>query len=167
MRELLDITWRRQVSRGGYGMVAQVRPWLPAPLRGVYWFYLDNQHVSTYVPIYSGATEINPLYKTYDPDNFSEDSARWAIDFAENLLYLRWQEAIRDLREARDPLEASFLEQVEEIDRRALEMHKKDPDETLRFLTRFTWDNMDRVVQMYRDLRGLLITKYTNNKLGL
>jgi hypothetical protein len=26
---------------------------------------------------------------------------------------------------------------------------------------------MDKVVQMYRDLRKLLITKYTNNKLGL
>jgi len=167
MRELLDITWRRQVSRGGYGMVAQVRPWLPAPLRGVYWFYLDNQHVSTYVPIYSGAIEINPLYKTYDPDAFSEDSARWAIDFIDNLLYLRWQEAVKDLRKVRDPLEASFFAQQEDIDRRALEMLKKDPEEARRFLNQYTWDSMDKVVKMYRDLRKLLITKYTNNKLGL
>jgi dipeptidase len=148
-------------------MVAQVRPWLPAPLRGVYWFYLDNQHVSTYVPIYSGAIEINPLYKTYDPDAFSEDSARWAIDFIDNLLYLRWQEAVKDLRKVRDPLEASFFAQQEDIDRRALEMFKKDPEEASRFLNRYTWDSMDKVVKMYRDLRKLLITKYTNNKLGL
>jgi dipeptidase len=47
MRELLDITWRRMVSRGGYGMVAQIRGWLPASIGGVYWFYLDNQYAST------------------------------------------------------------------------------------------------------------------------
>ena len=46
MRELLDITWRRMVSRGGYGMVAQLRSWLPDPIGGVYWLYVDNQHIS-------------------------------------------------------------------------------------------------------------------------
>ena len=45
MRELLDITYRRMVSRGGYGMVAQLRSWLPDPVGGVYWFYVDNQLV--------------------------------------------------------------------------------------------------------------------------
>jgi dipeptidase len=111
MRELLDITWHRYVSQGGYGMVAQLRGWLPDPIGGVYWFYLDNQYVSTYVPIYVGVQEISPLYKTYDPDKFSNDSARWAIDFVDNLLYLKWQEAIKDLRAARDPLSRLTLKQ--------------------------------------------------------
>jgi dipeptidase len=167
MRELLDITWRRPVSRGGYGMVAQVRAWLPAPLRGVYWFYLDNQHVSTYAPIYSGVSAINPLYKTYDPDSFSDDSARWAIDFVDNLLYLRWQEAVKDLRKARDPLEVSFFEEQQNIDARGLELFEQDPAEAVKFLTGYTWKAMDRIVKMYRDLRSVLITKYTNNRLGL
>ena len=120
MRELLDLTYRRMVSRGGYGMVAQLRRWLPAPIGGVYWFYLDNQHVSTYVPIYAGVQEISLLYKTYDPDKFEENSARWAIDFVDNLLYLKWQEAITDLRAARDPLEAGFFAEQDSIDSRAL-----------------------------------------------
>jgi dipeptidase len=140
---------------------------MPAPLRGVYWFYLDNQHVSTYAPIYSGVSAINPLYKTYDPDAFSEDSARWAIDFIDNLLYLRWQEAIKDLRRERDPLEASFFAQQQEIDARGLELFKQDPAKAVQYLTEYTWKAMDRIVTMYRDLRNVLITKYTNNKLGL
>lgn len=167
MRELLDITYRRMVSRGGYGMVAQVRSWLPDPIGGVYWFYLDNQYVSTYVPIYAGVQEISPLYKTYDPNKFSEKSARWAIDFVDNLLYLKWQEAIKDLRAVRDPLETSFFEEQSSIDARALELYQKNPKSAKKFLTDCTIERMEKIVKMYSDLRKLLISKYTNNKAGL
>ncbi|MEA2005092.1 MAG: C69 family dipeptidase [Acidobacteriota bacterium] len=167
MRELLDIVYRRMVSRGGYGMVAQLRSWLPDPIGGVYWFYLDNQHVSTYVPIYAGVQKISPLYNTYNPDKFEENSARWAIDFVDNLLYLKWQEAIKDLRKYRDPLETSFFKEQASIDAKALELYKKDPNEAKKFLTSYTNEKMEQIVEMYRSLRKLLITKYTNNKQGL
>ena len=167
MRELLDITWRRMVSRGGYGMVAQLRSWLPNPIGGVYWFYLDNQYVSTYVPIYAGVQEISPLYKTYNPDKFSDDSARWAIDFVDNLLYLRWQEAVKDLRAVRNPLEAGFFQKIKDVDIKALDLYRKDPQEAKKYLTDFTRVSMEQIVDMYKKLRILLITKYTNNKLGL
>jgi len=166
MRELLDITWRRNVSRGGYGMVAQLRGWLPASIGGVYWFYLDNQYVSTYVPIYAGVQEISPLYKTYNPDKFSEKSTRWAIDFVDNLLYLKWQEAIKDLWAVRDPLEAGFFEEQSAIDTEALELYKKDSELAKKFLTDYTITNMENINKMYIELRKLLISKYTNNKQG-
>ena len=166
-RDLLDITWRRMVSRGGYGMVAQLRGWLPDPIGGVYWFYLDNQYTSTYVPIYAGVQEISSLYKTYDPDKFSEKSARWAIDLVDNLLYLRWQEAIKDLWAVREPLESSFFSQQPSIEAKALELHKKDAEQAKKLLTDYTRGRMEEIVKMYRELRELLITKYTNNKLGL
>ncbi len=167
MRELLDITWRRMVSRGGYGMVAQIRGWLPASIGGVYWFYLDNQYASTYVPIYAGVQEISPLYKKYDPDKFSDDSARWAIDFVDNLLYLKWQEAVKDLRSVRDPLEASFFKAQPSLDAKALELYKKNPKQAKKFLTDYTRECMEKTIKMYRELRNQLITKYTNNKQGL
>ena len=166
MRELLDITWRRNVSMGGYGMVAQLRGWLPAPIGGVYWFYLDNQYTSTYVPIYAGVTEISPLYKTYDPDNYSDKSARWLIDFVDNLLYLRWQYAIKDLQAVRDPLEANFFEKQSSIDAEALKLYDKSPGSAKKFLTEYTRLSMEKIVTMYRELRNRLISKYTNNKQG-
>jgi len=167
MRKLLDITWRRNVSRGGYGMVAQLRSWLPDPIGGVYWFYVDNQYVSTYVPIYVGVQEIPPLYKTYNPDEYDENSARWVIDFVDNLLYLKWQEAIKDLRALRDPLERSFFENQRTIELKALTLYKKKPELAKRFLTNYTKRCMEKTVRMYRELRKVLITKYTNNKQGM
>ena len=167
MRELLDITWRRMVSRGGYGMVAQLRSWLPDPIGGVYWLYLDNQYVSTYAPIYAGVQSISPFYKTYNPDKFAENSARWAIDFVDNLLYLRWQEAIKDLWKVRDPLEASFFKNLKDVDAKALELYKKDPKLAKEYLTGFCQERMNSIIDTYKKLRIQLITKYTNNKLGL
>ncbi|MFO7981611.1 MAG: C69 family dipeptidase [Candidatus Aminicenantes bacterium] len=167
MRELLDITWRRMVSRGGYGMVAQLRSWLPAAVGGVYWFYLDNQYVSTYVPIYAGVQEIATPYKTYNPDDFSEDSARWVIDFVDNLLYLRWQEAVQDLKKVRDPLEDSFFADMPELEAKVLALIKENPDQAKAYLTEYTRKSMEKTVRMYKDLRNFLITKYTNNRLGL
>ena len=166
MRELLDINWRRNVSRGGYGMIAQLRDWLPDGLGGIYWFYLDNQYTSTYVPIYCGVREISPLYNTYDPDRYSDDSARWAIDFVDNLLYLKWQEAIQDLWKVRDAMEKKFFDEQAAVDEKAAAMYKKSPHKAREYLTLLTKKRMAEVVEMYRDLRNLLISKYTNNKQG-
>jgi len=163
MRELLDIEWNRPVSMGGYGMIAQLRSWLPDPIGGVYWFYLDNQYASTYIPIYAGVQRVSLLYKNWDPDNYSEHSARWAIDFVDNLLYLRWQDAVKDLRSARDPIEAEFFSSQPSIESEALDLFKKDPDLAKQFLTDITVSRMEKIVEMYHKLRDLLICKYSNN----
>jgi len=163
LRQLLDITWHRNVSKGGYGMVAQLRSWLPDAVGGVYWLYLDNQYVSTYVPIHAGVQEISPFFETYDHESFSDDSARWLIDLVDNLLYLRFQNAMEDVRAERDPLEASFFSTQEEIEKKALELYQKSPEEAEAFLTDLARERMEKVVELYRKLRNQLITKYTNN----
>ena len=167
MRELLDITYRRMVSRGGYGMVAQLRSWLPDAVGGVYWFYVDNQHISTYVPIYAGVIEICEEYKTYDPDQYNVKSARWGVDFVDNLLYLKWQEAIKDLKAVRDPLENSFFEDMEKVASEASALHQKDPEKAKEYITDYSQDCMKKAVQMFIDVKKQLITTYTNNKAGL
>ena len=88
---LLSITNRRPVARhrGHYGMVCQLRGWLPDAIGGLYWVYLDNPYFSPYVPIYAGCTTTAPAYQVYDPERYSETSARWAIDFVDNLANLQ------------------------------------------------------------------------------
>jgi dipeptidase len=114
--------------------VSQLRGWLPPAIGGVYWFYLDNQYVSTYVPIYAGVEEIPPPYEEYDPNQFSETSARWAIDFVDNLLYLKWQEAIQDLRDLRDPLEGQFFKDQASVDVRAEALYRQSPVKAKKYL---------------------------------
>ncbi|MFW6095468.1 MAG: dipeptidase [Bacteroidota bacterium] len=167
MRKLLDITHRRNVARGGYGMICQLRSWLPDAIGGVYWVYQDNQTIGPYAPIYAGVTEINSLYKTYNPEQFDENSARWNYDFVDNLMYLKWQEAWKDVKPVRDSLEQATFEEMKEIDRKAAQLYKEDPELAEEFITNYSSKKMEELVKAYKDLRNELITKYTNNKQGI
>ena len=104
------------------GMIAQLRDWYPDPIGGIYWVFLDNAYTSPYVPIYAGTREIAECYKNFDPTKYSRESAKWAIDFVDNLLYLKWQEMIKDVWAVRDPFEQRLFDERDEIDRKALDV---------------------------------------------
>jgi dipeptidase len=169
MRQLLKINKRRNVARarGEYGMIAQLRDWLPNEVGGIYWFYVDNAFTSAYVPMYAGVTDVAECYKIYDKDKFSENSIRWAVDFVDNLLYLKWQEAVKDLHEVRDPLEQRFFDEQDEVDKKFLELLKKSPKKAKQYITDLTIERQNETLQLFKDLRITLITKYTNNKQGI
>jgi dipeptidase len=160
MERVLGIRHHRTIATQGYGMVAQLRSWLPDEIGGVYWFYVDNPYVGSYVPIHAGVTDVSSYYKTYDFDKFSEDSARWAVDFVEKLMLLRWQSAVKDLKEMRDPVESGFFADQPEIEKKALELYRQDPAKATAFLTELAISRMENIVEMYRRLREILLTKY-------
>jgi len=167
LERVLRIRHHRTIATEGYGMVAQLRSWLPDAVGGIYWFYVDNPFVSAYVPVYAGVTDVSPLYKTYDFAAFSEESARWAVDFVEKLMLLRWQPAVKDLREARDPLENGFFADQAAVDAKAVEMLKQGgpgaPGAAAKYLTDLTVSRMEKIVQLFRDLRKKLLTKYSGD----
>jgi dipeptidase len=163
MERVMRIRHHRTIAGQGYGMVAQLRSWLPDAVGGIYWFYVDNPFVSAYVPVYAGVKDVSPLYKTYDFAQFSEDSARWAVDFVEKLMLLRWQAAVKDLREARDPVENGFFADQAAVDAKAQETLKKDAAAGVKYLTDLTVSRMETVVKLFRDLRKKLLTKYTGD----
>lgn len=169
MREVLKINKRRNVARarGEYGMITQLRGWLPNEVGGIYWFYVDNAYTSAYVPIYSGVTDVAECYKVYDPTSFQENSIRWCVDFVDNLLYLKWKDAASTLRERRDPLEQQFFDQQHEIDKKTIMLLETDPAKASEYLTKLTIERMEKVHKLFQDLRYELISKYTNNKQGI
>jgi len=166
LRLLLKLTNRRPVARhrGHYGMVCQLRSWLPDPVGGVYWVYLDNPYFSPFVPFYAGVTATAACYQTYDPERFSEESARWAIDFVDNLAGLRFQPAIEDVRAVRDPWEEKMFARQTEVEAEAVRLHGQDPAAARDYLTRYCVGLQEEVPPMFRQLRETIITKYTNNR---
>lgn len=165
MRKLIKQTYRRPVARhrGHYGMVMQLRSWLPNEIGGVYWVYLDNPYFSPYVPIYAGNLSVAETYNIYDPNKYDEKSARWAIDFVDNLANLRFQDIATDVRAVRDPFEAEMFNGQRGIEDEALTLYKKDSESAREFLTNYSNGKMNRVTEMFLNLRDQIITKYTNN----
>lgn len=166
MRKLIKQTYRRPVARhrGHYGMVMQLRDWLPDAIGGVYWVYLDNPYFSPYVPIYAGNLSVAETYNIYDPEKYDERSARWAIDFVDNLANLQFRDIAADVRAVRDPFENEIFAGQEKTEKEALEMYKKDPASARKFLTDYSDGKMNRVTEMFLELRDQIITRYTNNR---
>lgn len=166
MRKLIKQTYRRPVARhrGHYGMAMQLRGELPDAIGGVYWVYLDNPYFSPYVPIYAGNLSVAETYNIYDPEKYDERSARWAIDFVDNLANLQFRDVVADVKAERDPFEAEMFAGQEKLEMEALAMYKKDPAEARKFLTAYSDGKMNRVTEMFLELRDQIITKYTNNR---
>jgi dipeptidase len=166
MRKLLNIPYHRPAARHGcsLGFVSQSRDWLPDPVGGVLWFYLDNPHMSLYVPVYAGVQDTPLSWRTFDRNKFSRDSARWAFALADDLVNRRYQDAIQDLRAVRDPIEAEFFAIQPAIEEVALKMYEQDPELAKKFLTNYTNSCMIRAENAYWDLNDFLIQKYNNNK---
>jgi dipeptidase len=165
LRKLLKITYRRPVARhrGHYGMILQLRNWLPNVLGGVYWVYLDNPYFSPYVPIYTGNLSVADCYNRYNPNQYEENSARWAIDFVDNLANLKFQEIAADVKEKRAPFEKKIFENQKTLEEKALKLYRKSPYEAQKFLTDYSNGLMKDVTKMFVNLRNEIITNYTNN----
>jgi dipeptidase len=165
LRKLLKLTYRRPVARhrGHYGMVLQLRSWLPNEMGGVYWVFLDNPYFSPYVPIYTGNLSVAACYTIYNPKKYDEKSARWAIDFVDNLANLKFQAVIQDVLAVRNPFEAEIFANQEKIEAHALDLLKKNPKKGREFLTDYTNNKMNQVTAMFLELRNSIISKYTNN----
>jgi dipeptidase len=163
MEKVLRVRHHRTIAGQGYGMIAQLRSWLPDAVGGIYWVYVDNPMVGPYAPIYAGATAVSPLYATYDFREFSEDSARWAYDFVEKLALLRWQPALKDVQAARDPVENAIFAEQAGVDAKAVELLRRDPAGAAKYLTDLTVSRMEKLVELYRKLRKMLLTKYTGD----
>lgn len=166
-QKLMKTTRRRAVARvdGEYGMVAQLRSWMPRETGGIYWVFQDNAYTSPYLPIFTGVTHIPTVYSTYDPEQYTDNSVRWAIDFVDNLLYLNWQDGKQDLENARKPMEDYFFQRNTEIEKEFTELQKKKPAKATELLNAYTEECAKNIMETYMQLRNTLITKYTNNKM--
>ncbi|PKP04273.1 MAG: peptidase [Bacteroidetes bacterium HGW-Bacteroidetes-9] len=167
MRELLGITWRRNVARGGYGMVAQLRSWLPDEIGGIYWVYLDNQAVGPYLPIYCGIQQIPDSYATFDPDQFDDASAKWTYDEVDNLLYLNWQEGFKLVKAEQSALESAFFDEIQKEEAELQSLLKSNHNQALKQISEKVANRAQQNVDAYRNLRKTLITKFTNNRQGI
>lgn len=165
MRKLIIQTYRRPVARhrGHYGMVCQLRSWFPDEIGGVYWVYLDNPYFSPYVPIYTGNLLVAETYNIYDPNKYDERSARWAIDFVDNLANLKFQEISKDVQAVRNPFEDEMFSKQSQLEQEAQNLYKKSPRTAQEYLTSYSNGLMNKVTEMYIGLRNSIITKYTNN----
>ena len=145
-----------------YATIIQCRSWLPDEIGGVAWLAMDNVASSIYVPVYGSVTDLPASYKTPGrPNGYTTESAWWAFNRLGTLAAQRWGDMHKDIDAVWDPWQKELFEKQAIIEKEAQHLYKeKKPEKTVEYLTGYTGEWGEKVVEKAWELGDFLWTKY-------
>lgn len=157
----VEYTHERAIAtqQTGFSLVAQLRGDVPAPMRGVLWFGVDDANTCVYIPMYGCITRAPHEYAVGNGDlyNLKWDAAFWVNNFVANQAYNRYSQMIPDIRRVQTLLEDSIDSEVAQL---YDEIGTLDPEVAVRFLTDHSADWSRKATTAYRQLGEYLMVKY-------
>ncbi len=142
-----------------YGTILQSRDWLPDEIGGVLWLAMDNIATSIYIPVYCNVTDLPEPYKTPGRVNgYTMKSAWWAFNRLGTLTAQRWGDMRHDVDKVWLPMQKDLFNNQLKIEQQAVEI--KTGTKRIEFLTNYTIQWGNKVVQQAWDLGDFLWTKY-------
>jgi dipeptidase len=146
----------------GFTFVAQMRAWLPAPVGGVLWFGVDDTATTVYTPMYAGIRRVprNFAQGVADRGTFSWDSSFWVFNWVANQAYARWSDVVVDVQKEQRALEGGFFAEQAQVERTALEKHRRSPEAARKYLTEYSVRQGEQVHMRWRRLGERLLVKY-------
>lgn len=144
-----------------FSYVAQLRSWLPRQIGGVLWFGNDDGNMVAYTPVYCGNTSQPECYNTKGADavTFSMKNAFWVCNWVSNMVYPRYSLMFGSLKSVRDSLETSYFSAQAEIERKAMVLYDENPSLAIDFLTDYSIDKAQQMIDRWRQLGTYLIVK--------
>ncbi len=151
-------------QQSAFTFVSQMRGNLPNAIGGVLWFGMDDANMIAYTPVYCCATEVPPCYakEVADGVTFSWNSAFWVCNWVSNMIYPRYGLMIDDLREVQKQTEDSFFTAQKELEAKAMEMYKESPAKAKEYLTGYTVQTAQNMLDGWKKLGEYLIVKYND-----
>ena len=148
----------------GFTFVAQLRDQVPAPMKGILWFGVDDANTCVYVPIYCCVTEVPYCYAHGNGDmlTLSWDAAFWVHNYVANQAYNRYSQMIPDIRRVQNSLEDAMEQAVAETEEQVMSL---PADRQRRELSMFSdyWAN--RATREFKQLGDYLFVKYLDGNI--
>lgn len=141
-------------------IVAQLRSWVPREL-GRCWFGNDDANMVAMTPVYNCITRVPRCYTGEGAGNveFSMDNAYWVSNWVSNMVYTKYSMMFPTLQTVRDSLEASYTEQLSQLEQQALAL---SGDARRELLTDYSCKKADEMINRWRKLAFHLIVKYND-----
>lgn len=151
-------------QQSAFTFVSQMRGNLPNAIGGVLWFGMDDANMIAYTPVCCCATEVPPCYtkEVADGVTFSWNSAFWVCNWVSNMIYPRYGLMIDDLREVQKQAEDGFFAAQTEVEAKAMEMYKESPAKAKEYLTGYTVQTAQNMLDGWKKLGEYLIVKYND-----
>ena len=144
-----------------YATIIQCRDWLPDAIGGVVWLAMDNVATSIYIPVYCSVEDLPASYKTPGRDGYTTESAWWAFNRMGTLAAQRWGDMRHDVDAVWSSWQQELFEEQILIEKKATELYNpKKPNEAIKFLTQYSMDWGNKVVNKAWKLGDFLWTKY-------
>ncbi|MGN1229557.1 MAG: dipeptidase [Prevotella sp.] len=151
-------------QQSGFVYVSQMRSWLPREVGGILWFGNDDANMVAFTPVYCCTAEAPRPYNTPGADNitFSMDNAFWVCNWVSNMVYPRYAQMFGSLQTVRDSLDNSYFAAQAEVEAKALELSKTYRQAAVDYLSKYTSDKADQMLDTWKNLATYLIVKYND-----
>ncbi len=147
-----------------FSFVAQCRSWLPDEVGGIFWFGIDDAASTVYFPMYTSSTRVPESYKVGNGNimDFTPKSAHWVFNQVCNLAYTRYNMIQPEIRKKQRALEAKYVAFTKMTDKAAESMLAENKEMAVEYLTDFSCNQGNNLVDSWRDFYGYLFAKYVD-----
>ncbi len=146
----------------GFSFISQMRSWLPDAIGGIYWFGVDDAGSCVYVPFYCGITKPAEKWAEGYGDilTYKDDAAFWVFNRVAHFKYLFYNRVMPDILKHQAYLENKFAEYQPEIEKAALDIYNENPELAAEFLTDYSCNMANYVVDYWKEFGNFLLVKY-------
>lgn len=151
----------------GFTFVSQSRSWLPDAIGGILWFGVDDAASTVYFPMYTCSTKVPYAFAVGNGSmmEFTNKAAFWVFNQVTNFAYTRYNVIHPDIRKKQKALETQYLIFVQMTDAGASGMLAQNPQATVEFLTEFSCNTGNQLVDTWRDFYGYLFARYMDGNI--
>lgn len=151
----------------GFTFVSQSRSWLPDAVGGILWFGVDDAASTVYFPMYSSSTRVPDSYAVGNGSmmEFTTDAAFWVFNQVTNFAYTRYNAIHPEIRAKQKALETQYVQYVQAVDTGVAGIYATDPKAAVAFLTDFSCNTGDRLVDEWRDFYGYLFCRFMDGNI--
>jgi dipeptidase len=162
--DLLGIKVERCIGTesSNYVFINQIRDWLPDPLGACMWFTYGPAYTGCFLPLYAGVTDL-PEAWSRPPDfaRIDRSQVQWSFRLVQNLVNIKYQEAIRDIELVSRAAETRFMAFQPEFEKEAVRIFSKEGAAGVqKFVTEYAAQNLMQVGYAYGELVDYLMLKY-------
>lgn len=162
--DTMSYAYERPISQQqtGFSFVSQSRNWLPDEIGGIFWYGVDDTYSTCYMPLYMGIDRVPVSLTTGDINAFDWNSAFWVFNLVANYAYGMYAYMIEDIQVVQSELEERSRQLTNAVDQGALALHQTNRSMMHEYLSDFSVNNAEYVVQRWRELGYALFTKYND-----
>lgn len=151
----------------GFSFIAQLRSDVPAPMKGVLWFGVDDASSTVYVPIYGGIKEVPPCFKVGNGNmlEFSWTSAFWIFNWVTNMSYSRYSYIHEDVVKIQKELEDGFEKSLPLADKKAIALYATDRTAFYKYISEYSQAASATTFNKWKSLGEFLMVKYIDGNI--